>query len=120
MTPPHHNILMMMNSDCLFGDFEEEEVLLEMHAELFTATKILDQAYKKVTPNECAKKEDYILDEERNKFKSILECHKVLFEAELGLYPHEKFIWNLRKVPFQCTISLFQFLIKDVMYFVGS
>ena len=30
-------------------------------------------------------------DEERTKFRTILEGHKVLFDGGLGLYPHEKF-----------------------------
>ena len=35
--------------------------------------------------------------DKRIKFQAILEKHKVLFDGELGLYPHEKFHLNIRK-----------------------
>ena len=56
---------------------------------LFEVTEILDQVYKKVTPSECANEQNHMSDEEQAKFEAILECHKVLFDGELGLYPHE-------------------------------
>ena len=54
MRPPYHYDLMMMNLNGIFEGYKDEEALLEAYAELFEATEILDQAYKKVTPNECA------------------------------------------------------------------
>ena len=35
--------------------------------------------------------------DKRVKFQAILEKHKVLFDGELGLYPHEKFHLNIKK-----------------------
>ena len=55
---------MMINSNRVFEDYEDEEALSEAYAELFEATEILDRAYKKVTPNECANEQDQMLDEE--------------------------------------------------------
>ena len=66
-------------------------------AELFEATEILNQAYKKVLPSECANDQHHISDNKRIKFQAILEKHKVLFDGELGLYPHEKFHLKLKK-----------------------
>ena len=40
--PPVHYDLMMMNSNCVFKDYEDEEALSEAYAVLFEATKILD------------------------------------------------------------------------------
>ena len=71
-------------------EYQSKEVLSEAYAELFEATAILDQAHKKVTPSECAKEQNYITKEERAKFQDMLERHKVLFNGELGLYPHQK------------------------------
>ena len=68
----------------------------EAYAELFEAQKILHRAYKKVTPAECASEQDHMSKAEREKFQEILERHKVLFDGELGLYPHEKFHLTLK------------------------
>ena len=32
-----------------------------------------------------------MLDKERVKFEVMLERHKIMFDGELGLYPHKKF-----------------------------
>ena len=32
-----------------------------------------------------------MLDKERIKFQAMLERYKILFDGELGLYPHKKF-----------------------------
>ena len=78
-------------------EYESEEALAEAYAKLFEATEILEPAYKKVTPSECAKEQYHMTDEERSKFGAILERHKVLFDGELGLYPHEKFHLTLQE-----------------------
>ena len=82
-----------MNSP-IYEDYEDEEALLEAYAELFEATEILDQAYKKVTPNECANKQHHMLNEEQKKFQAILERHKFIFDDELGLYSHCCFLYS--------------------------
>ena len=103
MKPPHHYDLMMNNSNRVFEDYkdklntEEDEELREAYAELFEATEILHQAYKKVTPSECANDQHHMSDEEKIKFQAILERHKVLFDGELGLYQNEKFHLKLKK-----------------------
>ena len=95
MKPPHHYDMMMNNSNRVFEDYnniidsEDDEDLREAYAELFEAQEILHRAYKKVTPAECASEQDHMSKEERVKFQAVLERHKVLFDGELGLYPHE-------------------------------
>ena len=88
MKSPYHYELMCMKAP-LMEKYESKEALSEAYAELFEATAILDQAYKKITPSECAKEQDHMTKEERAKFQDILERHKVLFDGELGLYPHK-------------------------------
>ena len=41
----------MINSNCVFEDYEDEEALLEAYAELFERTEILNQVYTKVIPS---------------------------------------------------------------------
>ena len=53
MKPLHHYNMMIINSP-IYEDCENKESLSEAYTELFQATELLDQAYKKVTPNECA------------------------------------------------------------------
>ena len=50
-----------------------------------------------MTPNKCAKEQYHMTDEECTKFEAIVEQHKVLFDGELGLYPHEKFHLTLKE-----------------------
>ena len=99
MKPPHHYDLMMTDGTRtrIDKDYEDEEALCEAYAELFEATEILSRAYKKVSPSECAYEQDHMSVDERVKFQAILEKHKVLFDGELGLYPHKIFHLNIRK-----------------------
>ena len=50
---------------------------------MFEATEVLNRAYTKVTPSDCANDQHYMSNEERIKFQEILEQHKVLFDSEL-------------------------------------
>ena len=70
---------------------------MKPYAELFEATEILNQAYKKVMHSECTNDQHHMSNEERVKFQAILEQHKVLFDGELGRYPHKKFHLKLKK-----------------------
>ena len=96
MKPLHHYNMMIINSP-IYEDCENKESLSEAYTELFQATELLDQAYKKVTSNECANEKHHILNEEQTKFCAILERYRVLFDGELGLYPHEKFRLKLKE-----------------------
>ena len=99
MKPPHYYdlMMMMMNSNCVFEKYEDEGDLLEAYAELFEATEILNQSYKKVIPSKYANERDNMWDEKPTKFQAILERYKVLVDGELGLYLHEKFRLKLKK-----------------------
>ena len=97
MKPPHHYDLMMTNSNRIFEDYEDKDAFCEVYAELFEAMEILNQAYKKVTPRECANDQHHMSNEERIKFQAILEHYKVLFDGELGCYPHKNFHLKLKK-----------------------
>ena len=76
--------------------YEDDEALLEAYAELFKVKEILEPIYKKVTPNKKAKEQDHMTDEGQTKFQAILEHNKVLFDGELGLFPHKKFHLKLK------------------------
>ena len=97
MKHPHHYDLMITNLNRIYEDYEDKEALCEACAELFEAKEILNQAYKKVSPNECANDQHHMSKDKKIKFQAILEKHKVLFDGELGLYPHEKFHLQLKK-----------------------
>ena len=97
MKHPHHYDLMITNLNRIYEDYEDKEALCEACAELFEAKEILNQAYKKVSPNECANDQHHMSKDERLKFQAILEKHKVLFDGELGLYPHKKSHLQLKK-----------------------
>ena len=68
-------------------DYGDDDALWEAYSELFEAAEILDRAYKKVMPSECANDQHHMSNKERIKFQSILEKHKVLFDNKLGWYP---------------------------------
>ena len=89
MKPPHHYNMMAIFAKQINEDYEDDDALSEAFAELYEAM-ILDRAYKKVTPSECANEQDHMSDKERVKFQVMLERHKILFNGELGLYPHKK------------------------------
>ena len=96
MKMPHHYDEMMMTSS-IDKQYKSEEALKEAYAKLYEAAEILEHAYKKVTPEKYTLEQDHMTKEERSKFDSILERHKVLFDVELGLYPHKKFHLQLKQ-----------------------
>ena len=100
MKSPHHYDLMATFAKHINEDYEDDDALSEAFAELYEAT-ILDQAYKKVTPSEYANDQDHMSNEERIKFQAMLERHKILFDGELGLYPHEKFHLKVKEAAIQ-------------------
>ena len=51
MKHPHHYDLMMTDLNPIYEDYKDKEVLCKAYAELFKATEILNQAYKKVSPS---------------------------------------------------------------------
>ena len=71
MKHPHHYDLMMTNSNHIFEDYEDKEDLCEADTELFEAIEILNRAYKKVTPSECANDQHHMSNEERIKFQAV-------------------------------------------------
>ena len=75
----------------MYADFEDVEE--EEDHELFSAeepTKILDRAYQKISPEECAEAQNHLSAEERQKFQQVLEKYVDVFDGKLGCYPHEK------------------------------
>lgn len=56
------NKMMMTNNSDEF--YEDKEALAEAYAEMFEAAEILEQAYKKVTPNECSGEQNHVIDDE--------------------------------------------------------
>ena len=96
MKMPRHYDEMMVTSS-INEQYESGEALDEAYAKLFEATQILERSYKKVTPEECTREQDHITEEEHNKFKSILERYKVLFNEELDLCPNKKFHFQLKE-----------------------
>ena len=89
MKDPHHYDQMMMTEDNIDEQYNEDN-LDEIYAELYEAQEILERLYKKVTPKECASKQDHMTQDEHSKLESILEKHKLLFDGKLGLYQHER------------------------------
>ena len=77
--------------------YEDDDALCKAYAELFEAAEILNLAYRKVIPSECANDQHHMSNEERIKFQAILERHKVLFDGKLGRYPHKKNHLKLKK-----------------------
>ena len=94
-------------------EYKDKEALSEAYGKLFEATEILDRAYKKDPPSEYAKEQDHMTNEERAKFKAIFERHKVLFDGELGLYPHKKFHLKLKEDVVPVHKKLFLFPVQD-------
>ena len=82
----------------MYADFEDVEE--EEDHELFSAegpTKILDRAYQKVSPEECAEAQSHLSGEERHKVQQVLEKYADVFDGKLGCCPHEKI--NIRLKP---------------------
>ena len=82
----------------MYADFEDAEE--EEDHELFSAeepTKILDRAYQKVSPAECAEAQSHLSAGERQKLQQVLEKHDDVFGVKLGCYPHDKI--NMRLKP---------------------
>jgi len=71
-----------------FENAEEEEDHVLVSAE--EPTKILNRAYQKVSPEECAEAQSHLSVEERHKFQQVLEKYVDVFDGKLGCYPHEK------------------------------
>ena len=90
LKPPHHYYMMALFAKQINENYEDGDALSEAFAKLYEVT-ILDRAYKKVTPTECTNEQVHMLNEEQVKFEAMLERHKIMFDGELGLYPHEKF-----------------------------
>ena len=95
MKYPHHYDQMMMTNS--IEKHYDKDNLDKVYEELYEAQVMLEHAYQKVTPRECASKQGYMTQAERSKFEAILDKYKVLFNGKLGLYPHKKFHLQLKE-----------------------
>ena len=103
MKTPHHY------DNRMYRNLEHNEQL----DELYESKTILERKYKKVTPKECADEQHHMSCEERTKFESMLEKHKILFDGKLGYYPHEKLHLQIKQHSKPVLKSHTQYRTKD-------
>ena len=91
----HLSFFELEKGDILFDDLLFDDDSWESYAESF-ADEILERAYHEMSSKEVADQQTHLDDDQRRKLEEVLERHKVVFNGELGCYPHEKFHLTLK------------------------
>ena len=85
-----------INDDALFLEWLNKMFLMvseeKEDLELFESNRTMQsQAYGAVTTQEVVDRQEHLNEEQKKHFKRVLDKHTVLFDGELGRYPHKKF-----------------------------
>ncbi len=57
---------------------------------------ILDAKYNQVSTDKVVERQDHLSARQKSDLRSVLSKYKKLFSGELGVYPHKKFIIEVK------------------------